>query len=207
VATSLSCAAAAQAKATLEVSETIFSVLSGMNVCGYDQELALSSPIRAEVRADLVAASKSPDAAFAAKEMCNFYKDHLQDDAAHQLAQYVSLALNLGDPPDFTPKAQEADLPPDASYILGFVPVLKRYAVAAKLHSIWLKHQPHYMALVDQFHDPVARMITSTDTYLRMPSAGYVGRSYTVYIDPMAAPGSELSELPGRLFLSRGVAR
>jgi tetratricopeptide (TPR) repeat protein len=189
VATSLSCAAAAQAKATLEVSETIFSVLSGMNVCGYDQELAVSSPIRAEVRADLVAASKSPDAAFAAKEMCNFYRDHRQDDAAHQLAQYVSLALNLGDPPDLTPKAQEADLPPDASYILGFVPVLKRYAAAAKLHSIWLKHQPQYLALVNQFHDPVSQMISSTDTYLRMPSAGYVGRSYTVYLDPMAAPG------------------
>ena len=32
-------------------------------------------------------------------------------------------------------------------------------------------------------------MITSTDTYLRMPLGGYVGRSYTVYLDPMAAPG------------------
>ena len=50
---------------------------------------------------------------------------------AHQLAQYVSLALNLGDPPNFPPKYQEADLPPDASYVLGFVPLLKRYAAAA----------------------------------------------------------------------------
>ena len=187
--TLLSCAASAQSKATIDVSETIFSVLSGMNVCGYDQELASSSPIRAEVRADLVAASKTPEAATAAKEMCNFYADHRQDGAAHQLAQYVSLALSLGDPPAFTPKSQEADLPPDASYLLGFVPVLKQYAVAARLHSIWLKHQPQYMALINQYHDPVARMISSTDTYLRMPFAGYVGRSFTVYLDPMAAPG------------------
>ena len=183
------CAAAAQSKATIDVSETIFSVLSGMNVCGYDSELASSSPIRAEVRADLVAASKSPEAAAAAKEMCRFYADHLQDGAAHQLARYVSLALNLGDPPDFAPKAKEADLPPDASYLLGFVPVLKQYAAAAELHAIWLKHQPQYLALIDQYHDPVARMISSTDNYLRMPSAGYVGRSYTIYLDPMAAPG------------------
>jgi len=32
-------------------------------------------------------------------------------------------------------------------------------------------------------------MITSTDNYLRMPFSGYVGRSYTVYMEPMAAPG------------------
>jgi tetratricopeptide (TPR) repeat protein len=160
-----------------------------MNVCGYDSELASSSPIRAEVRADLVAASKSPDAAAAAKEMCKFYADHLQDGATHQLARYVSLALNLGDPPDLAPKVKEADLPPDASYLLGFVPVLKQYAAAAKLHSIWLKHQPEYLALIDQYRDPVARMISSTDIYLRMPIGGYAGRSYTVYLEPMAAPG------------------
>jgi len=189
VVTLLSCAASAQSKATIDVSETIFSVLSGMNVCGYDQELASSSPIRAEVRADLVAASKTPEAAAAAKEMCNFYADHRQDSAAHQLAQYVSLALSLGDPAEFAPKSKEADLPPDASYLLGFVPVLKQYAAAARLHSIWLKHEPQYMALINQFHDPVARMISSTDNYLRMPFAGYVGRSFTVYLDPMAAPG------------------
>ena len=185
----LSCAATAQSKSTIEVSETLFSVLSGMNVCGYDSELASSSPIRAEVRADLVAASKSPEAAAAAKEMCHFYADHLQDGAAHQLARYVSLALNLGDPPDFAPKAKEADLPPDASYLLGFVPVLKQYAAAAKLHSIWLKHEPQYKALISQYHEPVARMISSTDNYLRMPFGGYVGRSYTIYLEPMAAPG------------------
>ena len=134
-------------------------------------------------------ASKSPDAAAAAREMCLFFKDHQQEGAGHQLAQYVSLALSLGDPPDFTPKAKEADLPPDASYLLGFVPVLKQYAAAAKLHAIWLKHQPQYLGLVNQFHDPVTRMITSTDNYLRMPFGGYVGRSYTVYLEPMAAPG------------------
>ncbi len=186
---SLSGAATAQSKATLEVSETIFSVLSGLNVCGYDTGLSSSSPIRAEVRADLLEASKSPQAAAAAKAMCNFYKDHLQDEPTRQLGQYVSLALNLGDPPDFEPTSKEADLPPDASYLLGFVPVLKQYSVAAKLHAIWLKHQPQYQSLIDQYHDQVARMITSTDTYLRMPLGGYVGRSYTVYLEPLAAPG------------------
>lgn len=181
--------ASAQSKATLEVSETIFSVLSAINVCGYDHELSASSPIRAQVRLDLVAASKSPEAAAAAQAMCKFYQDHRSTDSGRQLAEYISLALNLGDPPSFVPKFQEADLPPDASYVLGFVPLLKQYAAKAKLHAIWLDHQAQYNALVTQFHDPVARMIAATDGYLRMPSSGYLGRTYTIYLDPMAAPG------------------
>ena len=32
-------------------------------------------------------------------------------------------------------------------------------------------------------------MITATDNYLRMPLAGYAGRSFTVYLEPMSAPG------------------
>ncbi len=185
----LCCTAAAQSKATLDVNETLFSVVAAMNVCGYDQELSSSSPIRSEVRADLVEAAKSPAAAAAAKEMCGFYRDHQQGDAAHDLAQYVSLALNLGPPPDFTPRAKEADLPPDAAYILGFVPLLKEYYKAANLHAIWQQHQPEYLALIDQYHNPVANMITATDNYLRMPLSGYAGRNFIVYLEPMAAPG------------------
>jgi hypothetical protein len=152
----LSCAAAAQSRATLDVSETLFSVVAAMNVCGYDQELQSSSPIRMEVRADLVEASKFPAASTAAKEMCRYYQDHRQGDAAHDLAQYISLALNLGPPPEFTPKLREADLPPDATYILGFVPLVTDYYAAAKLHSIWLKHQAEYLGLIDQYHGPVS---------------------------------------------------
>ncbi len=186
---SLSLAAAAQSKATLDDNETLFSVVAAMNVCGYDQELEQSSPVRAEVRADLVEASKSPAVAGAAAQMCRFYNDHRMGGAAHDLAEYVSLALNLGPPPDFAPKMKEADLPPDATYILGFTPLLQIYYKAANLHAIWLKHQPEYLALIDQYHAPVAQMITTTDNYLRMPMSGYAGRSFTVYLEPMSAPG------------------
>jgi len=185
----LSCVAAAQSRATLDVSETLFSVVAALNVCGYDQELQSSSPIRTEVRADLVEASKSSAASVAAKEMCRYYQDHRQGDAAHDLAQYVSLALNLGPPPEFAPRLKEADLPPDAAYVLGFVPVLKEYYEAAKLPSIWLKHQAEYLALIDQYHGPVSAMINSTDHYLRMPMSGYAGRSFNVLLEPMSAPG------------------
>ncbi len=185
----LPCAAQAPTKATLDVSETLFSIVAAANVCGYDQDLASSSPIRQQVRADLVKASESPQAAAAAQAMCRFYHEHRGDDAAHGVAQYVSLALNVGNAPDFTPKWQEADMPDDAAYVLGFLPVLKTYAAAANLHAIWLKHQPEYDGLIERYHEPVAKMITATDVYLRMPLAIDPGRSYTMYLEPMISPG------------------
>jgi len=185
----LPCAAQGPTKASLDVSETMFSVIAAINVCGYDQELSTASPIRVQVRADLVKASESQQAASAAEAMCKFYRDHRQGDSSHDLAEYVSLALNVGDPPSFTPKWEEADLPDDAAYVLGFLPLLKNYAAAAKLHSIWQKHQPQYEALVEQYHDPVEKMITATDVYLRMPLAVDPGRNYVIYLEPMAAPG------------------
>lgn len=189
VAACLSCSATAQTKTTLEVSETIFSFLAAANVCGYDQGLASSSPVRAEVRADLVAASKLPGTATAAKAMCAFYQEHRRGGSAQVLGPYVSLALNVGPPPEFTPKFPEADMPPDVSYVLGFGPLLRQYAESANLHSIWLKHQAQYSELVNQFHEPIANMITANDTYLRVPFSGYAGRSYTIYLEPMEAPG------------------
>jgi len=186
---SLTSAATAQSKVTLDVSETLFSVVAAMNVCGYDAELQSSSPIRMQVRADLAEANKAPEAAAAETYLCRFYHEHQQGDSAHDLAQYVSLALNLGDPPDFAPKLPESDMPPDSTYVLGVIPPLKKYYAAAKLHAIWVKHKPQYLALIDQYHEPVAQMITSTDNYLRMPSSGYAGRTFTIYLEPMAAPG------------------
>jgi tetratricopeptide (TPR) repeat protein len=160
-----------------------------MNMCGYDQELRSSSPIRSEVRDELAEAGKSPAAAAAAKEMCRFYNDHRQGDSAHDLAQYTSLALNVGPPPEFALRMKEADFPPDAAYVLGFVPVVKQYYTAANLHAIWLKHQPQYQVLIRQYRGAVSQMISSTDTYLRMPISGYSGRSFAVYLEPMIAPG------------------
>ena len=181
-------AAQSTAKATLDASETLFSVLAAIGNCGY--EAASAEPVHAQVEADIakaVAASKEAQAASA--EMCAFYRDHQQPDSARDLAQYVSLAHNLGEPPKFTLKVKEADLPPDAAYVLGFVPLLARFSELANLRHIWQEHRYQYDELMLRSHDPVSKMILSTDVYLRVPSSGFVGRAFTVYLEPMAAPG------------------
>lgn len=178
-------------KVSLQVSESVFAVLAGVNTCGYDEDLATSDPIRLQIREDIAAAIKKSEAAQSAvREMCLFYRDHQQRDASRTLAQYVSLALNLGDAPLLELQTKESDLPPDASYVLGFRPLVQRFFATAGLHDVWLKHQQAYERYIDKFNEPVAKMILTTDAYLKMPISGYLGRQFIIYVDPLAGPGT-----------------
>lgn len=177
-------------KATVDTSETLFTVLAAINTCGYDQELSQSDPVRLQIRAELARSTQaSPEAVTATRQICQFYTDHRQGDQSHDLAQYVSLALTLGPPPDFKPAMKEADLPPDAGYVLGLVPLLPSFYKAAGLHDIWSRHQGQYEGLINQFHTPIAKLLSATDLYLRLPIAGYMGRKFNIYLAPLGAPG------------------
>ncbi len=186
----LAVAAAAQttSKITLDASETIFSVVAAMRNCGYDA--GSTDPLRTQITEEIAkAVGASREAQAASAEMCAFYRDHRQADAARDLAQYVSLALFLGEAPKFSLKTKEADLPPDASYVQGFVPLLARFGQASNLHKVWQDHRYQYDELIERFHEPVSKMILSTDVYMKLPLSGYVGRAFTVYLEPMAASG------------------
>jgi hypothetical protein len=192
------CLAAETPKVLLDADETLFTVLTSINACGYDQELASSDPVRAQVRAEVAKVIEdSRDAAAAADEVCQFYKDHQQVDSSRELAQYVSLALYLEGPPNFSPRAKEGELPPDATKVVTVVPQLAKFYAAAGIHDLWLRHHHQYETLIGQFHDPVAKMMFDTDIYLKLPSAGYLGRRFIVYVEPMGAPAQTNARVYG----------
>lgn len=177
-------------KVSLDTSENLFTLLTAMNLCGYDQDLAASAPIRKQIRSEAAKASESsPDAKSATQAMCQFYKDHEQPEASRTLSQYVSLALYLNPVPSFTIKTREADLPPDASYVQGILPLMLKFYNTAGVDNLWQKHRDEYTALTERYHEPVAKMLFDTEVYLKLPSAGYLGRSFTVFLDPLGAPG------------------
>jgi hypothetical protein len=175
---------------TLDTSETLFSVLAAINSCGYNAELDSSDPVRLQIRDEVAKATQAFDQA---KEesllLCQFYHDHEQPEPSRTLSQYVSLALRLEAPPGFAFKVKDADLPPDAAQVAGIVPILQKFYDVAGLHSIWLRHQVVYSGLSARYHDPLAKVLFDTEIYLRLQSAGYLGHSFTVYLDPMGAPG------------------
>ena len=110
---------------TLDVSETLFSIGAAMNVCSYDAGLRASGRLRQQVRNEVAqAVERSPAARTARNELCRFYQDHRQAEPSLDLAQFVTLALNLGPPPNFDLLRREADLPPDAAYVTGVLPLL-----------------------------------------------------------------------------------
>ena len=185
------CAAENQPKVALDNNEALFTVLTAINACGYDSELSLSDPLRAEIRGEV---AKTIEASAEAKEstavMCQFYAEHQQDDPARTLAQYVSLALYLNPPPELALKVKEAELPPDASFVSGFVPPVQKFYGEAGLHAIWMRHQAAYAELIARYHEPLAKVLFDTEVYLKLPSAGFLGRGISRFISiPWDLPG------------------
>ena len=177
-------------KVALDTNESLFAVLAAINRCGYDSGLNISDPLRAQIRAEVAKASAASDAAKdVTSTLCQYFSEHQQIDPSRTLAQYVSLALYLGPSPEFALKVKDADLPPDASAVEGIVPVLQKFYDEAGLGTIWQRHREAYGALTERYHQPLSKMLFDTEIYLKLPSAGYLGHGFTVYLDPMGDPG------------------
>ncbi len=173
----------------LDNSETLFSVLAAINTCGYDQELNSSDPLRSQIRNEISkAVSEKEGAPEVVQGMCQIYTSHLLPDPAKNLSQYVSLALFLNPPPALTVKVKEKDLPPDAAGLAGFLPSLAKFYEVVNLHAIWQEHRAAYEALTQRYHEPLSKMLFDTELYLKLPSSGYLGHNFTVYLELLGAP-------------------
>src|SRR5260370_38613125 len=173
---------------SLETSETLFTVLTAINTCGYDQELNASDPLRTQIRSEVAkAVANTAGAQDVIAPMCGFYRQHQATEDARDLSQYVSLAFYLEGPPTFTPKVKQAELPPDAAALADIVPMMQAFYQKIGLHAIWQRHNARYTELTEIYHNPLAKMTFDTEIYLTLPSSGYLGRQYTVYLDAIGA--------------------
>lgn len=163
--------------------------MSALNSCGYDYGLEDSLALRQIVRSGLWTASQqSPEARQSREAICQFWNEHQPAGTENDVSQYVSLTLELSGPPTFDTRVPEADLPPDAAHVLGVIPLLRKFYQAAGIHALWQKHQVEYNSLVQQFHDPIAGLISQTDLFLKLPFANYPGQRFAVYLEPLLAP-------------------
>jgi hypothetical protein len=184
------CAADNPTPITLDTNETLFAVLTAMNACGYDVDLEGSDPQRVAVRDEVQKnlRESSEDALNTLTAMCDWYVAHRGIDPRHDLSQYVSLALYLQGPPHFLPRVKEDDMPPDAAQLSGFGALLEKFYDKANLHSIWERHRAYYAAMINRYHEPLAKMVFDTDIYLKLQSGGYLGRTFTILLDFMGDP-------------------
>ena len=127
-----------QSSVALETNETLFTVLTAINTCGYDQELNVSDPMRTQVRSEVARAVQGSDAAKdATQAMCKYFEEHRPADPSKTLSQYISLALYLNPAPNLTARVKEADMPPDSTAVIGILPLMQKFYETAGLHNIW----------------------------------------------------------------------
>ena len=179
-----------QSLISLDSSETLFSVLTALNSCGYDQDLTISDATRSNVRAEVQRVLEDSEEAEGARTaLCEFYQNHTADrNTNRSLSPYISLALYMDGPPHFKPRMKEEDLPPDAAAIAAFGTVLEPFYEKARLHSIWERHRNDYAVAMNRYHEPLAKMVFDTEIYLKQPSSQYLGRRFTIYLDFMGSP-------------------
>jgi tetratricopeptide (TPR) repeat protein len=176
---------------TLETSEPLFYIAVALNVCGYDTDLAASSPVRTKIRDEINTQVAASAAARTSRDaLCSYVREHTLADGSLNLAQYISLALYLSPPPELTPTADETELPPDSTQVVNILPLLRTFAEDIHLNAIWVEHRPEYEDLTAHVHGPLTKMILNTNIYLRLPVSSYDGRRFLVLLEPMLAPSS-----------------
>ena len=183
---------------TLETSEPLFYLAVSLNACGYDAGLADSSPVRLRVREEindeLAASAPARDARDA---LCAFIRQHALNDPGRSLAQYVSLALFLTPPPLLTPSVDATELPPEPNQVIDILPLVRSFAEAVHLNALWVEHRPEYESFVNRIHDPLTKMVLTTNIYLHLPVSSYDGRRFLVLLEPMLAPSAANARYDG----------
>jgi hypothetical protein len=183
---------------SLTDSEALFDIAVALNACGYNDGLAESNPIRAHVRLQVdQAIDQSAAARNDRDQICAFIDQHRLANAGLDLAQYVSLGLYVTAPPALEPSADESDMPPDSTQVIGLLPLLRNFAHDIDLHVIWLTDRPAYDAILQRLHDPLTQMINSTNIYLKMPASTYADRRFLVVIEPLLSPGQTNARIYG----------
>jgi len=183
---------------SLQTSEAMFDIAVGLNACGYDNGLAESDPIREHIRQQVDQASQqSLDARDARFHLCEFIDQHRLAEAARDLAQYVSLALYVTPPPELAPSVDMADLPPDSTQVVDVLPLLRDFAKAIQLHTIWVENRAAYDEQISRLHDPLTKMIQDTNIYLKMPISSYEDRRFLVVLEPMLSPAETNARVYG----------
>ena len=170
-------------------SEPLFFMAAALNACGYDQGLEDSGPVRKRVRDEMDQAfTRTEDARKSRDKLCLYIAQHRMTGTEKDVAQYVSLALYLTNPPELETSAELSEMPPDSTQVADIVPLLKDFALAVDLHSIWLGVHRTYDEEINRVHDSLYKTIYDTNLYLKMPFDSYNGRRFVVVLEPLLSP-------------------
>jgi hypothetical protein len=183
---------------SLETSEPLFDIAVALNECGYDQDLDRSDPLRQHIRDDVNQYLRgSAEARDARDKVCTYIAQHRLADSGRDLAQYISLALYTTPPPELAPSVELTSMPPDSTQVVEILPLLRAFVNATELHAIYAANRGVYEEELAKLHDPLTKMVLSTNVYLKMPASTYDGRRFIVVVEPLLAPSETNARVYG----------
>lgn len=169
----------------LDGNPSLFAVMAAINAAGYDAglESAGNNPLRQQIRQHLAQKNIA-----CLGELKQFFKAHGQGNWSAELSQYISFALSVEGPPDFTYRFKVNEVPPDVRPLAGFEELMAKFYREAEIESLWNKVQPAYDQAIAAYQAPVTQAVLEANAYLRNPTSGYLGRRFQIYLDLLGAP-------------------
>jgi len=177
---------------SVQVSEQIFDTLCALDAAGFNADASTlgDMPERLALRTELL--KMQGPATLAVR---SYYQGHPVADPSALLSRYITFALVLGPPPDFTFQVSEDEMPPDALSLRDFQPLLAAFYKEANLGPRWQKVEPEYEVLAGSYRSIVRGTVVKTNAYLREVIGSQHGRSFTVYVDPLAGSSTNFRNL------------
>lgn len=179
------CAQAPQADATLP----LFTVMAAAAALS-DPAGPSTTPLAQQLRKELT--GKDLPSLVEIRRFLSTVKGSLpvaeQNDPVRSYSRLVSFALVIDGPPAFEFRIRESELPPDAVVLMGLNPLLKNFYEEAQLEKLWFKYQTTHQEVAAQYQDGIARVMLEVNGYLRNSTAGFLGRTFSVYVDALGPP-------------------
>lgn len=160
----------------------VFAVMAALNVAGFDyenQQQSGMSEVRKSLREELT--SVDPELRI---RLQAFYVEHGQNLAPPRLlAAYISLALLINGPPDFSLTVDKKDLPEEAAPVVGFEELVCSLHEKVNLGELWKRYQGQYAARAAEYRPVFVDVIQQTLDYFRIPPRVVLDRQIMVIPD------------------------
>jgi hypothetical protein len=186
---------------SVEVNQQVFDTLCALDAAGFQsQENTLGdSTDRIALREELLRL-QGP----ATDAVRSYYNGHPGANAGTLLSRYVTFALVLGPPPKFAFQVNEDELPPEAVALEDFQPLLGAFYQEAHLDEKWKKMEPDTTRLSGTYRSMLRGIVVKTNAYLREIVGSRGGRTFTLYVEPLAGARTNFRNLGNRYTLVVG---
>ncbi len=147
-----------------QIDVRIFAVMAAINLAGFDLDAGdlTHNPARRLVRERLAGVSGDLPA-----RLRNYFESHNSErEDSQRQSKYVSYALLLKGPPQFSLDSRPSDLPPEVHPLIGFEALLEELWKQGALGALWNQVRPEYIAEAEAYRPLLRSMILDTLRYM-----------------------------------------